>query len=170
MDLIALATQRLERVKVLCTQSGLQYAELAPTFMSAGVAVGFSQTDYVILSIIGGGNGNEDHLLITSGILNAIKQDRLVALEAANYFTSTRTAYPVYLHDAPIGWALLMQQAFPIALLQDAPWFFDKFCVRALPQVISEYRSTIVERWDLGGRPWEWTAEDRDALLLRSGL
>src|SRR3954470_21566666 len=107
-ELIELAKQQLERVKVLCAQSGLKYQELAPTFMGGGVAVGFGETDYVILSIAGG--GNENQLLVTSGVLNDIRQDRLLALEAANHFTSNNTAYPVFLHDAEVGWALLVQQ------------------------------------------------------------
>lgn len=165
-ELIALATQQVERVKVLCTQSGLKYAELAPTFMGAGIAIGFGETDYVILSVAGG--GNENQLLITSGVLNDITQDRATALEAANYFTSNNSAYPVYLHDAEVGWALLMQQTFPVELLLDVPAFFVNFCVKALPQVTVSYRQTIAEKWDLGGRPWQWTAEDHNGLLIRS--
>lgn len=164
-ELVALAKQQLERVKVLCSQSGLNYLELAPTFMGAGVVVGFGETDYVILSV--GGGGNENQLLITSGILTGIKQDRSVALEAANYFTSNNSAYPVYLHDAEVGWALLMQQTLPVELLLDVPAFFVN-CVKALPQMTISYRQTIAEKWDLGGRPWQWTSEDHKGLLIRS--
>lgn len=165
-ELIELAKQQLERVKVLCTQSGLKYVELAPTFMGAGVAVGFGETDYVVLSVAGG--GNENQLQITSGVLNEIKQDRAQALEAANYFTSNNAAYPVYLHDAEVGWALLMQQIFPVELLLDVPAFFTNFCVKALPQVVVQYRQTVAEKWDLGGRPWEWNPQDHNSLLIRS--
>jgi hypothetical protein len=165
-ELIALAVQQLERVKVLCTQSGLKYTELNPTFMGAGIAIGFSETDYVILSVTGG--GNENQLLITSGVLNGIRQDRMLALEAANFFTSNNAAYPVYLHDAELGWALLMQQTFPVELMLDVPSFFVNFCVKGLPQVVVQYRQTIAEKWDLGGRPWQWTPEDHSVLLIRS--
>ncbi len=164
-ELVALAKQQLERVKVLCTQSGLKYVDLPSGLMGVGIAIGFGQTDYVILSILGG--GSENQLMITSGVITDIKRERLAALEAANYFNQNNTAYPVYLHDAEIGWALIMQQTHPIELLLDVPEYFTN-CVRALPRVVIEYRNTIPERWDLGGRPWEWTAEDHKALLIRS--
>lgn len=165
-ELTALAAQQLERIKVLCTQSALKYVELDPTFMGAGVAIGFSETDYVILSVAGG--GNENQLLITSGVLNDIHRDRGPALESGNYFTSNNSAYPVYLHDADAGWALLMQQTFPVELMLDVPSFFVNFSVKALPQVVVQYRQTIAEKWDLGGRPWQWTPEDHNSLLIRS--
>lgn len=164
-ELVALAKQQLERVKVLCAQSGLKYVDLPPEFVGVGIAIGFGQSDYVILSILGG--GSENQLMITSGILTDIKRDRLAALEAANHFTQNNTAYPVYLHDAEIGWALLVQQTHPIELLLDVPQYFNN-CVRALPRVVIEYRKAIPEKWDLGGRPWEWTPEDHKSLLIRS--
>jgi hypothetical protein len=165
MEELDLAVQQLERIKVLCTQSGLKYLELAAQFIGVGIAIGFSEVDYSILSVMGG--GNENQLMITSGILNEINQDRLAALEAANYFNQSNTAYPVFLHDAQIGWALIMQQTYPIELLLDVPQYFSN-CVRALPQVVVEYRNTIAEKWDLGGRAWSWTEEDHHALLIRS--
>ncbi|HEX5495683.1 MAG TPA: hypothetical protein VFX70_14020 [Mycobacteriales bacterium] len=102
-------------------------------------------------------------------MLNDIKPDRVTALEAANYFNQGNTAYPVYLHDARVGWALLMQQTHPIGYgyLLNVPQYFNS-CVRALPRVVIEYRKTIAEKWDLGGRAWEWGPEDHNSLLLRS--
>lgn len=165
-ELTELARQQIERVKVLCTQSGLKYQELAPTFMGAGIAIGFGETDYVVVSV--GAGGNENQLMITSGVLYDITRDRAMALEAANYFTSNNTAYPVYLHDAEVGWALLMQQTIPVELALDVPSFFVNFCVKALPQVVANHRETAAEKWTLGGRPWQWVAEDHNALLFRS--
>lgn len=167
-EMTELARQQIERVKVLCDQSGLKYNELGPVWMGAGIAIGFGETDYVVVSV--GGGGNENQLLITSGVLNDIKRDRVMALEAANHFTSNNSAYPVYLHDAEVGWALLMQQTFPVELALDVPAFFVGFCVKALPQVVIDYRQTIAEKWDLGGRPWQWTSEDLNALLMKSML
>jgi hypothetical protein len=164
-ELVALAAQQLERIKVHCRQSELKYAELPAELIGVGIAIGFGQTDYVILSVPGG--GNENQVMITSGILNNIAQDRLTALEAANFFTQNNTAYPVYLHDAPIGWALLMQQTHPVELLLDMPQYFNSR-IRALPKVVREYRQTVGEKWNLAGRPWEWTAEDHKGLLIRS--
>jgi len=161
-----LARQQIERVKVLCTQSGLKYQELAPFIMGAGIAIGFSETDWVVVSVAAG--GNENQLMITSGVLNEITSDRPMALEAANYFTSNNTAYPVYLHDADAGWSLLMQQTIPVELALDVPPFFVNFCVKALPQVVANYRQTATEKWTLGGRPWQWNTDDHKDLLIRS--
>lgn len=164
-ELVALAQQQLEQVKTLCAQTGLKYLELPSAFMGVGIAVGFGQTDYVVLSVLGG--GSESQLMITSGILNDIKKDRLTALEAANHLTQNNTAFPVYLHDAEVGWALIVQQTYPIQLLTAVPQFFNN-CVRGMPQVVIDYRSEIPEKWNLGGRPWEWTTEDHKSLLIRS--
>jgi hypothetical protein len=60
-----------------------------------------------------------------------------------------------------------MQQTQPIELLLAVPQHFTN-CVRALPQVVREYRTTVAEKWDLGGRPWAWTPEDHVGLLIRS--
>ena len=92
-ELVALAQQQLERVKVPCTQSGFKYLDLPPEFVGVGIAIGLSETDYVVLSVMGG--GGEEQLMTTSGILNDITQDRLGALEAANHFNQSNTAYPV---------------------------------------------------------------------------
>jgi hypothetical protein len=56
-----------------------------------------------------------------------------------------------------------MQQTHPIELFLDVPQYFN-LCVRSLPRAVTEYRNTIRERWDLGGRPWEWTPEDHKSL------
>lgn len=163
---LARAEQVMDRVRAIAGRSGLEYANLPHTPFGAGIAIGFGPTDYVILTNI---MGNETNILITSGILIDIKRDRLTALEAANGLTRNHTAFPVYLHDAQAGWALLMQLTVPLMVFADSPRFFE-MCVRVPPQVVKEYRNTIPERWDLGGRPWEWTVEDHTDLTLRSGL
>lgn len=166
-EIIALAKQELERVKALCVRAGFTYVDLPSQFMGVGIAIGFGQVDYVILSILAG--GNENQLMITDGILKDIKRDRSAALEAANHFNQNNTAYPVFLHDADAGWSMIMQQTHPIELLHSVPQFFGS-CVRALPLAVREYRKTIADKWDLGGQPWSWTPEDHVALLIRSML
>ena len=166
-EIVALARQQLERIKALCTQTGFRYADLPSQFMGVGMAIGFGPADYVILSILAG--GNENQFMITDGILKYIDRDRVAALEAVNHFTQRNTAYPVFLHDADAGWALIMQQTLPIDLLLDVPPFFSS-CVRTLPVVVKEYRQTVAEKWDLGGQPWSWTPADHNALLTRSML
>jgi hypothetical protein len=164
-ELIALANAQLERVKVLCSQAGFTYVDLPSELVGVGVAIGFGQNDYVVLSVMGG--GSESHLMITSGVLNNIAENRVDALSAANYFTQSNTGLPVFLHDAAAGWALILQVTLPIEVLLDVPSYFSAL-VRGMPGVVSEYRATIAERWELGGQPWTWTPEDHKSLLIRS--
>lgn len=164
-ELIALAKSQLGRIKALCSQVGLKYIELPDDVFGAGIGVGFGETGNVVLSVMGG--GSEGKLMITSGILWDIKQDRLAALNACNSFTSGNTLFPVYLHDAQNGWSLLMQLTYTIDLLLDNPDYFD-LVVRSTPQMAAQHRAEIAEKYDLGARPWQWTAEDLSMLLSKS--
>lgn len=164
-DSIALPRQQLARIKVLCSQVGLDVVDLPEQFIGVGVAASFGPADYVVLSVMGG--GVENVLMITSGILKDIRQDRLTALNACNYFNSSNTAYPVYLHDAEAGWALIMQQTIPIDLLLDNPEYFN-VTAHHLPRAVAEYRQTIAEKWDIEGQPWAWNGQDLSSLLVRS--
>jgi hypothetical protein len=164
-ELIALAKGQLGRIKVLCAQVGLKYAELPDDVFGAGVGIGFGDAGHVILSIMGG--GSEGKLMITSGILRDIRQDRLAALTACNSFTSGNTLFPVYLHDAENGWSLLMQLTYTIDLMLDNPEYFS-LAVRTTPQMAAQHRAEIAEKYDLGGQPWQWTAQDLSTLLAKS--
>jgi hypothetical protein len=164
-ELIALAKSQLGQIKALCAQVGLKYVELPDDVFGPGVGIGFGEAGYVVLSVMGG--GNEGKLMITSGILKDIKQDRLTALTACNALTSGNTLFPVYLHDARNGWSVLMQLTYTINLLLDNPEYFS-LVVRSTPQMAAEHRAEIAEKYDLGGQPWQWTAEDLSMLLTKS--
>jgi hypothetical protein len=166
-ELTALAAQQLERVKALCSQIGLKYVELPAQFMGVGIAVGFGETDYTILSIMGG--GSESHLMTTSGILKDINRSRETALQRVNRFNQQNTAYTVYLHDAEAGWSLLVQHTAPIEVFLDVPGYLNAL-VRGLPMAVQEFRQQLAEEAELGGQPWSWTAQDQSELLLRSML
>lgn len=166
-ELIALAKGQLDRIKALCAQVGLKYAEIPDSFMGAGVGVAFSEADFVILSVLGG--GSEGKLMITCGLAKDIKQDRLAALDASNTFTRNNTIFPVFLHDAKDTWSLLMQLTYTIDLLLDNPDYFA-MVVRTTPQVAAQHRAELAEKYDLGGQPWRWTPEDLGLLLLKSLL
>ena len=165
-ELIALAKGQLDRIKALCAQVGLKYVEIPDDFMGAGVAIAF-ETDYVILSVLGG--GSEGKLMITCGLARDIKQDRLAALDASNTFTRNNSIFPVFLHDAKDTWSLLMQLTYTIDLLLDNPDYFA-MVVRTTPQVAAQHRAELAEKYDLGGQPWRWTPEDLGLLLLKSLL
>jgi hypothetical protein len=164
-EMTALAKSQLDRIKALCAQVGLKYVELPDDTFGAGVGIGFGEAGHVILSVMGG--GSENKLMITSGILKDIKQDRLAALNACNSFTSGNTLFPVYLHDARNGWSLLMQLTYPIDLMLDNPEYFS-LVVRTTPQIAAGHRTEIAEKYELGGQPWQWTAEDLNMLLAKS--
>lgn len=164
-ELIALAKSQLGRIKALCDQIGLKYVELPDDVFGAGVAVGFGDAGHVVLSVMGG--GSESKLMITSGVLKDMKQDRLAALSAANSFTSANTLFPVYLHDAQNGWSLLLQLTYTIDLMLDNPEYFE-LVVRTAPQICEQHRAEVAEKYDLGGQPWQWTADDLSMLLTKS--
>jgi hypothetical protein len=166
-ELTALAAQQLERVKALCSQIGLKYVELPAHVMGVGIAVGFGETDYTILSIMGG--GAESQLMTTSGILKNINRNREAALQRVNRFNQQNTAYTAYLHDAEAGWSLLVQHTAPVEVFLDVPSYLNAL-VRGLPMAVQEFRQQIAEEAELGGQPWSWTAQDHGELLMRSML
>jgi hypothetical protein len=166
-EAIALAKTQLDRIKALCAQVGLKYVELRDSPFGPGIALAFSETDFVILSILGG--GSEGRLMITCGLLRDIKHDRVTALDASNTFTRNNTIFPVFLHDAADTWSLIMQLTYTVDLLLDNPDYFA-MTVRTAPQVAAQHRAELAEKNELGGRPWQWTPEDLGGLLLKSLL
>lgn len=161
----AAARQTLDRILDMCTQLGLKYLEIPSQILGIGAGVGFAEEDFVVLSVPEDGDSNE--LMITSGVLNDIKKDRISALEACNSFTCGNSLFPVYLHAADAGWALLMQQTNLVPLLLKNPDYFA-FMVRTVPQVAAERRAEATERWEVGGRPWKWDRDELGILLIRS--
>jgi hypothetical protein len=165
-DLLAAAKATLERIKSLTTQVGLKYFELPEAPVGVGIAVAFAETQYTVLSVMGG--GSEGQLNVTSGILRDIKQDRVTALSLCNGMVRDNPAYPIYLHDAPMGWDILVSNVFSIRMLFESPTFFAN-AVRALPLVADNVRPKFREA-NLGGQPFNWNAEDLNRLLLVSML
>jgi hypothetical protein len=163
-DHLVLAERQLQRVRTAVNRSGLEYFDLQEELWGIGIAVPTGRDAYVVLSIFSGG---EEQLLLTTGILHSIEEDALPALEAANHLTQNHPATPSFLHIASSGWALLVQVAWPLELLLENPGLLVGW-VRHLPTVAENHRVLVRERWDIGGRPWEWTAEQVRELLIRS--
>lgn len=163
-EFLAAAKASLDRAKALASQVGLKYVELPRPAMPVGVgiAMAFGDTHFVVLSVMGG--GNEDQLNITAGVLRDIRQDREKALGLCNGMVRDNPAYPIYLHDAQIGWDILVSNMYPLQLLVDNPTFFAN-AVRALPIVAEAARSKFAEA-ELGGQPFRWNGEELDRLLL----
>lgn len=164
-ELLELASHQLERIKVAVGQGGLKYLDLPPAPFGVGIGIAWSGTDYVVLSVLGG--GSENQLMITCGVLKDVKQDRLAVLDACNRRTQNCAAYPFYLHDAKIGWDVLVQQTFPIELMLDVPTFFVSSATN-LPQVAQMAREDFAAEWSLGGEPYRWNDDDVRRLLMRS--
>jgi hypothetical protein len=165
-DFLAAAKANLERIKLLTTQVGLKYIELPETPFGAGIAIAFAGTQYTVLSVMGG--GIEGQLNVSSGILRDIKQDRVTTLSLCNGMVRDNPAYPIYLHDAPMGWDILVSNVFPIRMLFESPTFFAN-AVHALPQVADNVRPKFLEA-GLGGQPFNWDFENLNRLLMVSML
>lgn len=166
IDLLAAAKTTLETIKSLTTQVGLKYVELPEAPFGVGIAVGLGETQYTVLSVMGG--GSEGQLNIAAGVLRDIRQDRAKALELCNGMVRDNPAYPVYLHEAQIGWDILVANIFPVQLLVGAPTFFAN-SVRALPIVADNVRPKFAEA-GLEGQPFHWDDEGLKRLLLVSML
>lgn len=165
-DLLTAAKATLGRIKSLTTQVGLKYVELPEAPVGVGIAVGFGETQYSVLSVMGG--GSEGQLNIAAGVLRNIQQDRAKALELCNGMVRDNPAYPIYLHEAQIGWDILVANVFPVPLLVEAPNFFAN-SVRALPKVADIVRPKFTEA-GLGGQSFLWDDEGLERLLLVSML
>jgi len=165
-EILGGARETLEKVKPLVTQLGMKYVELPDSVTAVGIAVPFSETQYSMLAVMGG--GNEGQLYITAGVLRDIQQDRLAILKICNHMVGDNPAYPIYLHDAQIGWDILVSNMFPISLVFDVPKYFAN-AVRALPIIAESARSTFAEA-NLGGQPFRWNADDLNRLLTVSTM
>lgn len=163
-DLLDEAWRSLQTVQELTAAVGLKYCKLRESAMSVGIGVGFSDTDFAVASIMGG--GNESHVVLACGVLRDIDQHEYEALRFCNTQTRDRPAYPSYLHDADFGWDILQVCSFPLQILANSPAFY-KAMLQGLPEVAASVRSEA--QLILGGTPYRW-ASDLDRLLLRSTL
>ncbi len=165
MDLLGSARETVRRLEALSQTVGLKYLELPEAPVSAGIAIGFGDVDYVVVSVIG---GDEATVSISCGVLRDIERDEARALRLCNDLTRNRPAYPVYLHDAPIGWDILLSTQLPTQILLADPAFYDAL-VRGLPTIAAEARAAAEES-RLGGAPYRWTEDDVQRLLVCSSM
>jgi len=157
------AIRQLERVRNTLAGLGVQCREVGLDVFGAGVGVAQNGTDFVMLSVAGPADGV---LNITAGLLKDISHERPKVLELCNSFTKRNPACPVYLHDAPDGWDIHMQQRFLVDVLISEPWFF-RSCVEDLPVVARSARSKF-HAAGICGRPYSWSEADARRLLVRS--
>ncbi len=163
-DLLADAKKNMEQIKALTTQIGWNYIDLPEFLAGVGIAIGFGPTQYTVLSVMGG--GNEGQLNIIAGALRDIRQDRLTTLDLCNSLVRDNPMYPVYLHDAEVGWDIVVSNVFFVQLLLENPSFFAN-SVRALPKVADLVRPKFLEA-GLSGQPFSWDEEHRHQLFIES--
>jgi hypothetical protein len=169
-DVFATAEASLETVKSLLSQVNLRYVELAGGIaggaLGVGVAVPFADAQYSVLSVMGG--GNEAQLYITCGVLRDVRHERATALELCNKLVRNSPAYPIFLHEAEVGWDILISNVFSIRALAADPQFLAD-SVRGLPVVADAVRPRFSEA-GLGGAPFQWNDKDLRRVFLESML
>jgi hypothetical protein len=154
----------LNEIRQTLTRAGLKYVDSDRFVMGGGVAVAWSETFFVMLSVA---NFLDEQLNITYGILRNINQDRLAALEYCNLHNQNFSAYPAYLHDAENGWDILQQNVLPLQILRESPQFVLGFYLGGSSQIVDDLRAKATEV-GLGGEPYRWNEEDVNRLLAKS--
>lgn len=163
-DLLAPAKKQLDRTKRFVARLGVEWIELEPAAVfGVGFAVKGDAGDTVV-SVHSG--GLESMVNFSAGVLRDIDPVRLTILDLCNSVTRDRPAYPVFLHDAELGWDVLVQVSVPAVLLSDSPDFLIG-CLRNPPTVANEVRPRFEEA-GLGGARYRSSVEDLSRLLIRS--
>jgi len=169
-DVLAEAKQQLEVVKEMVAATGEKFVELGPSPVGAGVALAWSESEFIVLSIQGG--GNEHQLILTSGVLRDIAligEPCVPALVACNRKTADNSAYPFYVNELlglratgqvvspEAGQDILIQQKYPLQLLADVQPFFA-YCVSrdSLPVQTNQARREFIEGYGVSGTPYIW--------------
>jgi hypothetical protein len=161
-DLLRDAELNLTRLKDALTAVSLKYADIEPSATAVAVGVAFGDTDFVVVTISGPPNDTTAYL--TTPILKDLDHDdRPDILEVCNELTGNNAAFPTFLHDAEIGWDVLIQDSLPVQVLVDVPAFFHS-CVTALPPA-AEYGRTKFGEKGIRGDLYRWNQIDVDRLF-----
>jgi hypothetical protein len=162
-DFYAPVEESLQGLRKLLTQQGLHFVDLSGIALAQGVAMAWSGGGFLTLSI---GPGSPHTVLITAGVLKDVERDHLAVLEACNYRNQTNPAYCFFLHDAEVGWDVLLQHSFPLQLLVDVPLFLEAN-LEPTTVIAAEARLEFGEK-GVGGTAYAWSEEDAERLLVRS--
>lgn len=163
-DFIAPVEASMERLRSLLDHEQLHHVDVpGPRLLGRGVALAWSGGGFLTLSIAA---GSPHTVLITAGVLKDVERDLLLVLEACNYRNQGNAAYLFLLHDADVGWDVLIQHSFPLQLLVDVPPFLQA-CLEPTTVVAAEAREEFREK-GVGGTAYAWNEEDAARLLSRS--
>lgn len=154
----------LQPVLDFLNNAGLVFADIPPTPLGQGVAVGWGDTFFVVISV---GTRTESQFSITSGILRDVEVDQTRVLRFCNLHNQDLAAYPVLLHDAQSGWDILQRTVLPMTILADHPEFVLGWHLDNVTAIAENLRSKA-EDARIGGSPYRWGEADRARLLLRS--
>lgn len=165
-DFMGAAPDTLARVTDLLDRLELRYVQLPDSPMGVGVGLSFGEGGFEVISVIG--PPSDSSVKLTAGVARDVPQDRLQILDLCNLHTQGLSQFPIYLHDAQLGWDVLMQVDFPVQLLEDVPPFFLNV-VHSLPGIASEARQAFVDA-GCAGEPYEWNEPDTTRLMLRSTM
>jgi len=165
-ELMGEAPTTLGRITALLHELEVMYAPLPDGPTGVGVAVSYGELGFLVVSV--GEPPNDLNVSLTVGIAKDVDEDRLAVLDLCNRHTRAWSAFPVYLHDAPSSWDVILEVNHPVQLFVDIPPFFMSM-VRGVLKVGQQVRQTFVDA-GFGGQPYEWNPDDTQRLLLRSTM
>jgi len=165
-ELMGQAPTTLGQITALLHVLDVMYAPLPDAPAGLGVAVSFEESGFEVISVLG--PPNDLNVSLTVGIAKDVPQDRLALLDFCNSHTKAWSAFPVYLHDAPDGWDVVLQVNYPVQVLVDIPPFFMSM-LQGVLDVGNHVRRSFVDA-GLGGQPYEWGPDDTLRLLHRSTM
>jgi len=146
-------------------RTGLQYSSLPRAGLGGGFALAFAPDLIVALAV---GDYLGPLFSISYGVAKDLPRDRARILDLCNRHNQNMTAYPVHLHDAEIGWDILLTLTYPIALFENEPGFVTGWALNAgHATTVASVRESLVEA-EVSFRPYEWNADDAQRLLTRT--
>ncbi|HLM85578.1 MAG TPA: hypothetical protein VK272_05250 [Solirubrobacteraceae bacterium] len=132
-----------------------QPADLPDLIGSAGFAIVFGPTDFVVVSVE---PDAPEHVAITCGILKDVTSDRSRMLEYCNTDTANNPGMPIFSH----GRDVLLQTRIPIALVARVPELLSVQINDAPPYAAEKRESWLRE--EISGEPYVWGGEDLERL------
>lgn len=136
-----------------------QPADLPEVLGSAGFAIVFGPTDFVVVSVE---RDAPEHFSITCGILKDVTSDRSRLLEYCNTDTANNPAMPVFSH----GYDVLLQTRKPIAFAARVPELLSIQIDEAAPYAAEKRESWL--RQEISGEPYIWGGNDLERLYRRA--
>jgi hypothetical protein len=133
-----------------------QPADLPDVLGSAGFAIVFGLTDFVVVSVE---REAPEHVAITCRVLKNVTSDRSRLLEYCNTDTANNPGMPMFSH----GRDVLLQKRKPIALIARIPELLSVEIAEA-PGYAAEKRDSWL-RQEISGEPDVWGGDDLERLF-----